>query len=102
MPEPPIGALLMAYGGPESLEDLPGYLADIRSGRPTPRSVLEEISGNYEAIGGQSPLLAMTQKQKAAVAKCLDPSRFSFYLGMRHWSPWIEETVGQMIADGIE
>ena len=40
---PPIGVLLMAYGGPESLDDLPGYLADIRSGRPTPRAVVEEI-----------------------------------------------------------
>ena len=23
------------------------------------------------------------------------------YLGMRHWSPWIEDIVGQMIDDGI-
>ncbi len=101
MSEPPIGVLLMAYGGPESLADLPGYLADIRSGRTTPRSVLEEISSNYEAIGGQSPLLAMTRKQKAAIEDCLDPGQFRLYLGMRHWAPWIEETVGQMIEDGV-
>ena len=31
----PIGVLLMAYGGPDDLSELPGYLADIRSGRPT-------------------------------------------------------------------
>jgi ferrochelatase len=24
-----------------------------------------------------------------------------FYLGMRHWAPWIEETVRQMVDDGI-
>ena len=26
----------MAYGGPASLDEIPGYLADIRAGRPTP------------------------------------------------------------------
>ena len=54
----PIGVLVMAYGGPNSLAELPGYLADIRSGRPTTPAVLEEISNNYEQIGGKSPLLA--------------------------------------------
>src|SRR4029078_8157500 len=24
------------------------------------------------------------------------------YLGMRHWSPWMEEVVGEMVGDGIE
>lgn len=100
----PIGVLLMAYGGPESLADLPGYLADIRSGRPTPRTVLEEISRNYAAIGGRSPLLERTKEQGAALARALDdasPRQFRVYLGMRHWAPWIEDAVGNMIDDGI-
>ena len=33
-----IGVLVMAYGGPASLDEIPGYLADIRHGRPTPRA----------------------------------------------------------------
>jgi len=91
----------MAYGGPGSLEDLPGYLADIRSGRPTSRAVLEEIARNYRAIGGSSPLLEISRRQVAAIAGHFDPARFRFYLGMRHWAPWIEEVVGQMVEDGI-
>ena len=51
-----IGVLVMAYGGPASLEEIPGYLADIRHGRPTPRAVLDEITESYRAIGGGSPL----------------------------------------------
>ena len=98
---PPIGVLIMAYGGPKSLEELPGYLSDIRSGRPTTPEVLEEISHNYSQIGGKSPLLAMSQKQAAGVTALLDPTQFRVYLGMRHWSPWIEEVVGQMVEDGI-
>jgi protoporphyrin/coproporphyrin ferrochelatase len=97
----PIGVLFMAYGGPNSLDEIPGYLADIRSGRPTTPAVLEEITNNYRLIGGKSPLLEFTQQQVDAVAAQLDPRYFRTYLGMRHWSPWIEDVVGQMIADGI-
>lgn len=97
----PIGVLIMAYGGPNSLAEIPGYLADIRSGRPTTPAVLEEISHNYRQIGGKSPLLAYSRQQADAVAAQLDPSLFRVYLGMRHWAPWIEEVVGQMVEDGI-
>ncbi|HSJ94845.1 MAG TPA: ferrochelatase [Gaiellaceae bacterium] len=96
----PIGVLVMAYGGPESLDELPGYLADIRAGRPTPRDVLEEITENYRAIGGRSPLLDVTRRQVDALASALGGD-FRCYLGMRHWSPWIEEVVGEMVEDGI-
>ena len=91
----------MAYGGPNALAEIPGYLSDIRQGRPTTPAVLAEITHNYEQIGGKSPLLAFTQAQMAAVQAQLDPARFRCYLGMRHWSPWIEDVVGQMVADGI-
>jgi protoporphyrin/coproporphyrin ferrochelatase len=99
----PIGVLLMAYGGPESLDNLPGFLADIRHGRPTTRAVLEEIRHNYAQIGGRSPLLEFTRRQAAAVEAALnrDGDRFKIYLGMRHWRPWIEETVRDMLNDGI-
>jgi ferrochelatase len=91
----------MAYGGPNTLDELPGYLSDIRSGRPTTPEVLEEITHNYSQIGGRSPLLEFSQKQLAGIAAKLDSQDYRFYLGMRHWAPWIEEVVGQMIEDGI-
>ena len=101
---PPIGVLLMAYGGPDSTADIPGYLADIRDGRPTTPSVLAEITRNYEAIGGASPITRLTQLQVDGIARALNPpgppARFRIYVGMRHWSPWIEETVGRMAGEG--
>jgi ferrochelatase len=90
----------MAYGGPESLEEIPGYLADIRSGRVTSREVLAEIRENYRAIGGRSPLLDISRRQVDALAAELG-SGYRCYLGMRHWAPWIEEVVGEMIEDGV-
>ena len=92
--------LVMAYGGPASLEEIPGYLADIRAGRPTPRRVLEEITENYRAIGGRSPLLEVTSRQVDALAEELGDD-YRCYLGMRHWAPWIEDVVGQMIEDDV-
>ncbi len=94
------GVLVMAYGGPDSLDEIPGYLADIRAGRPTPHEVVEEITENYRAIGGRSPLLEVTRRQVDALARELGDA-YRCYVGMRHWSPWIEEVVGQMIEDGV-
>src|SRR5436309_776979 len=103
--ELPIGVLLMAYGGPASLDELPGYLADIRSGRPTTQAVLAEMTNNYRQIGGKSPLLEISSQQGAALEKLLNGEatrpQYKVYLGMRHWSPWIEDTIHTMLEDGI-
>jgi ferrochelatase len=103
---PPIGVLLMAYGGPDSLSEIPGYLADIRDGRCTTPAVLAEITRNYQAIGGRSPIASLTRLQAEGISRELNPAgepqRFRTYLGMRHWAPWIEDTIGQMSSDGIE
>jgi protoporphyrin/coproporphyrin ferrochelatase len=96
----PIGVLVMAYGGPGSLDEIPGYLADIRHGRPTPTAVVEEITANYRAIGGRSPLLDVSRRQVDALAEELGAG-YRCYLGMRHWAPWIEEVVGEMVGEGI-
>ena len=103
---PPIGVLFMAYGGPASLDEIPGYLSDIRHGRPTTAAVLQEITHNYRSIGGASPILPLTMAQVEGAMAHLnppgEPERFRAYVGMRHWAPWIEETVGQMVEDGIQ
>jgi ferrochelatase len=96
------GVIVMAYGGPSSLDEIPGYLADIRSGRVTSKAILHEITENYRGIGGKSPLPEKTAAQIAALAARFDPAEVSFYPGMRHWSPWIEDAVGRMADDGVE
>jgi len=96
----PVGVLVMAYGAPASLDEIPGYLADIRAGRPTPHQLLDEITENYRAIGGSSPLLDVTRRQVDTLAERLDDG-YRCYLGMRHWAPWIEEVVGEMVEDDV-
>ena len=97
----PIGILFMAYGGPETLDDIPGYLADIRAGRVTPQRVLDEITNNYRLIGGKSPLPEFTRAQVSATMEQLAKTGGDYraYIGMRHWSPWIEDAVRDMLID---
>ncbi len=101
-PESQYSALLMAYGGPDSLADVPAYLLDVRGGRPTPPELVEEIKHRYEAIGGRSPLLDITRAQARALEDRLrvNGENVRAYVGMRHWQPRIAEAVRQIARDG--
>ena len=61
---------------------------------------MDEITENYRAIGGRSPLLEGTKRQVDALPAELGDD-FRCRLGMRHWSPWIEEVVGEMAEEGV-
>jgi ferrochelatase len=98
MSEGSTGVLLLAYGGPDSLDDIPAYLLDIRGGRETPQHLIDEISDRYRQIGGYSPLLTITQ---SAAEKLSARLGLPVYVGMRHWTPFIKDVVGQMAADGV-
>ena len=89
--------LLMAYGTPRSLDEVEEYYMDIRRGRrPTPE-LLEELKSRYMAIGGKTPLLEITREQAKKLARA---TGLKTYVGMKHWSPFIKETVAHMKADG--
>jgi len=94
-----VAVLLMAYGGPGSLEDVEPYLNDVRGGRPTSAELLHEIRQRYATIGGRSPILALTRAQATAVAGALGPG-FEVFVGMRHWHPYIGEAVDDIVRAG--
>jgi len=101
---PPTAVLLMAYGGPDSLDDVEPFLLDIRGGRPTPPQLVEEIRGRYAAIGGRSPLLGISRAQAAALQGRLDasdPGAFRVFVGMRHWAPRIAQAVADIATAGL-
>jgi len=94
-----VAVLLMAYGGPGSLDDVEPYLQDVRGGRPTAPELVAEIKGRYARIGGRSPILERTEAQAQALGRALGPA-WPVYVGMRHWHPFIAETVERMVACG--
>lgn len=99
-----IGVLVMAYGTPASVDDIEPYYTHIRRGRPAPPELLEELIGRYAAIGGISPLAARTEAQRAAIETALEaiaPGRYQVVLGQKHATPFIEDAVEALAADGI-
>ena len=97
------GVLLMAHGSPDHLDDMAAYLQHVRGGRPTPQALVDDIRGRYRLIGGRSPLLDLTRAQGKALEERLNANgrRFRVYVGMRHWQPFIRDTVQQIVEDGI-
>ena len=100
-----ISVVLMAYGTPRSREEILPYYTDIRRGRPPTEELLAELTARYEAIGGLSPLAALTEAQRDAIQRALDaaqPGRFRVTLGLKHAHPMIEEAVAEIASGGTE
>jgi ferrochelatase len=98
------GVLLMTYGSPATLDDVPAYLASVRGGRPAPEEVVAEFTRRYRLIGG-SPLLAITRAQAAAVEARLNETagegeRFVAGVGMRHAPPLIADGLADLVRQG--
>jgi len=89
----------MAYGGPGNLAEVEPYLTDVRGGRATKPQLVEEIRTRYARIGGRSPILQHTRAQAAGVARALGKG-FRTYVGMRHWHPYIKDTVAEILRGG--
>jgi ferrochelatase len=99
--------LLMAYGGPDKLDDVRPYLLDVRNYRPTSEEVFHEITDRYRQIGGRSPIRELTEAEAAALEQSLNAGAapdetWKVWVGMRHWHPFIKDTLTQMQESGVE
>jgi protoporphyrin/coproporphyrin ferrochelatase len=96
--------VLMAYGSPDRLSDVPAYYADIRGGRPVRPELLDDLVERYRGLGiddsdAPSPLNAVTEATRAALEAALGlPVR----TGMRHWQPRIATAVDLALAEGAD
>ncbi len=94
--------MLMAYGSPERLADVPAYYADIRGGRPIPPAVLQDLVERYRRLGieDESPLNAITAETRAALERKLGD--VPVFTGMKHWTPHIAEAAEAAVASGAD
>jgi ferrochelatase len=101
---PPVGVFLLAYGTPESLDDVEPYFTHIRGGRkPSPEAVAN-LRERYRLVGGRTPLKDLTFATADKLQARLDaeaPGRYRVYVGMKHWHPFIAETMPHIAADGV-
>ena len=100
-----LGVLLMAYGTPETPDQVEPYFTHIRGGRvPSPESV-ERLRHRYESVGGRTPLLEITNEVRAALEHELNAApvgpTYRVYVGMKHWHPYIGDVVPRIAADGV-
>src|SRR6266566_3452984 len=91
----------MAYGSPNSLDEVGDYLAQVRGGRVSTPEEIEHLKQRYQRVGGQTPLLQITKSQTNALEKKLiadgTPARVLF--GMKHWHPFVEDVVEKISID---
>ena len=99
-----IGVLVMAYGGPDNLDEVEPYLMDVRGYRATAPEIVHEVRERYREIGGRSPILERTEAQADAIQSVLNEQGqdFKTFVGMRHWNPFIPDVLTEMRALGIE
>src|SRR3954454_24888051 len=96
-----VAVVLMAYGSPERLEDVPAYYADIRGGRPVRPELLDDLVERYRRLGidRESPLNAVTEQTRAALEAELGLPGFT---GMNHWTPRIAAAAERALVAGAE
>ncbi len=96
--------ILMAYGSPDRLADVPAYYADIRGGRPIAPEHLDDLVTRYRALGiddsdAPSPLNSITEETRSALERELGVTVLT---GMRHWDPRIASAVETALELGHE
>jgi ferrochelatase len=96
---PPYDAfLLVSFGGPEGPGDVIPFLQNVTRGRGVPPERLAQVAGHYYRFGGVSPINQQCRDLIAAVEPTID---LPVYWGNRNWHPYLEDTLGQMAADGV-
>jgi ferrochelatase len=93
--------ILMAYGSPERVADVPAYYSDIRGGRPIAQELIDDLVARYRSLGieDSNPLNAITEATRAALQQELG---LPVYTGMKHWTPRIADAVDAALAGGAD
>lgn len=97
VPDPSSAVILSYHGSVADLDDMPGFLRNIRRGRPVPEELLQEVLHRYRHIGG-SPLIEQSQEQAALLEARLGiPVRSAGRL----WHPYPAEVLRELAAGGV-
>ena len=94
-----VAVVLMAYGSPDRIEDVPAYYTDIRGGRPVRPELLADLTERYRRLGieDSNPLNEITEQVRAALQAEL---QLPVFTGMKHWQPRIADAAEAAIDNG--
>ncbi len=108
-----IAILLLAFGGPSSLDEIESFLTSVMAGREPSPEQLAKVTEKYGLIGGCSPVTKITFEQAKLLEEKLNFSEkkyrgmnrsgsYRVYVGFAHSRPTIKETVKKIVSDKIE
>jgi ferrochelatase len=122
------GVLLVAFGGPDSLDSVEPFMRNLMGREPSPEAI-QTCWRKYLTIGGASPLPGIAERIAAALERRLSglpeaaapeeptegfgglamPSmrategvKVPVVVGMLHWRPLIGQAVQALAASGVE
>jgi protoporphyrin/coproporphyrin ferrochelatase len=119
-PRKKIGVVLFQLGGPDSLDAVEGFLYNLfcdpeiinfmgagLARRPLAKWIAARrskiVRSHYEAIGGKSPILELTNRQARALAAALEPQFDApVVVAMRYWHPFTEEAIETLKGAALE
>jgi protoporphyrin/coproporphyrin ferrochelatase len=95
--------LVVSFGGPQGLDDIRPFLANVLRGRRVAPARVEEVAHHYELFGGVSPITEITRRQAAGLETRLRDAGqpLPVYVGMRNWHPYLADTLREMHAAGL-
>jgi ferrochelatase len=95
--------LVVSFGGPQGLDDIRPFLANVLRGRRVSPERVEEVAHHYELFGGVSPITDITRQQAEGLRARLAAAGHSLpvYVGMRNWHPLLPDTLRDLRAAGF-
>ncbi|HET7221552.1 MAG TPA: ferrochelatase, partial [Vicinamibacterales bacterium] len=103
MPQPFDAVLIIAFGGPQTPDDIRPFLENVLRGRRVAPGRIDEVAHHYEVVGGRSPLTELTLRQAAGLRERLarDGVPLPVVVGMRNWHPYLADTLAEMARAGV-
>ncbi len=105
MPDQRYDALLfLSFGGPETHGDVIPFLENVLRGRNVPRERMLEVAEHYYHFDGKSPINDQCREMIAELKEEFGANgvNLPIYWGNRNWHPMVNDTVRQMVDDGVK
>ncbi|WP_189532198.1 ferrochelatase [Streptomyces roseolilacinus] len=101
-PSPYDALLLLSFGGPEGPEDVVPFLENVTRGRGIPKERLKEVGQHYFLFGGVSPINDQCRELLTALREDFAAAGLDLpvYWGNRNWTPYLTDTLREMVRDG--
>jgi ferrochelatase len=96
--------MLLAFGGPKTLEEVRPFIERVTAGRNIPAERIDAVVEQYKKIGGKSPFNELTFKQAKALEEALAKGKHAMpvHTGMLYTEPYIKDVLQEVTTGGAQ